>query len=172
MKKVILTESQFNKLMEQELFFDLEQLPTMIETISKDINEGKKSMSKLLAFLKTVTIGHILEEPTMYTKVIEDCGKLAKIYNAKFNKYYDIRDSFENQEDTEDNPHSDEFYQFEKLVNEIDNLQLDLDNLCDMFSEIVEQFLDSGKPSERIKYYEKQYPPETINITPIDNNPE
>ena len=172
MKKVILTEDQFNRLVEQTIFYDLDQLPTFIETIRKEIIEGKKAMSKLLVYLKTINIGNILEEPVKYTKIVEDCGKLAKVYNTKFNKYWDIRDSFEQQEYENDGRYSDEFNEFDKLVGEIDNLQTDLDNLHDMFNDIIEPFIEYGKVSERMSYYEKEYPPETINVTQIDKNPE
>ena len=172
MKKVILTETQFNKLVEQTIFHDLSELPSHIETITKEINEGKKAMGKLITFLKTINIGNILEEPVKYTKIVEDCGKLAKVYNTKFNKYWDIRDSYEQQEYASDNGYSDEFNQFDHLVSDIDNLQTDLDNLHDMYNDIIEPFIEYGKVSERMSYYEKEYPPETINITTLDNNPE
>ena len=84
MKKVILTEAQFNKLVEQTVFYDLSELPSQIETITRDINEGKKAMGKLITFLKTINIGNILEEPVKYTKIVNDCGKLAEVYNSKF----------------------------------------------------------------------------------------
>lgn len=176
MKKVILTEAQFNKLMEQSLFYDLSELPKYIETIKKDINEGKKAMSKLLTFLKSINIGNILEEPVKYIKVVENTAKLYEAYNSKFNKYWDVRDSFEQQEYSKDDEtygsYSDEFNEFDGLVSDIDNLQVDLDKLHDIFSDILEPFLEYGKVNERMSYYEKEYPPETINVTTIDNNPE
>ena len=172
MKKVILTETQFNKLVEQTVFHDLSELPSHIETITRDISEGKKAMGKLITFLKTINIGNILEEPLKYTKIVEDCGKLAEVYKNKFNKYWDIRDSYEQQEYGSGNGYSDEFNQFDHMVSDIDNLQTDLDNLHDMYDDIIEPFVEYGKVSERMEYYEKEYPPQTINITPIDNNPE
>lgn len=172
MKKVILTEAQFNKLVEQTIFYDLNELPSHLESITKDINEGKKAMGKLITYLKTISIGNILEEPVKYTKIVKDCGKLAEVYKSKFNKYWDIRDSYEQQEYASDNGYSDEFNQFDHLVSDIDNLQTDLDNLHDMYNDIIEPFLEYGKVNERMTYYEKEYPPETINVTPIDNNPE
>jgi len=172
MKKVILTEAQFNKLMEQSVFYDLSELPTHIESITRDINEGKKAMGKLLTFLKSINIGNILEEPAKYTKAVENVGKLYDAYNSKFNKYWDIRDSYEQQEYASEEGYSDEFNEFDHLVSDIDNLQVDLDKLHDIFSDIIEPFLQYGKVNERMSYYEKEYPPETVNITPIDNNPE
>jgi hypothetical protein len=172
MKKVILTENQFNKLMEQSIFYDLSELPKHIESITKDINEGKKAMGKLLTFLKSINIGNILEEPVKYTKVVEDSGKLYEVFRAKFNKYWDIRDSYEQQEYASEEGYSDEFNQFDHLVSDIDNLQTDLDNLHDMFNDIIEPFLEYGKVNERMGYYEKEYPPETVNIVPIDKKPE
>ncbi len=172
MKKVILTEAQFNKLVEQTVFYDLNELPSQIESITRDINEGKKAMGKLITFLKTINIGNILEEPAKYTKVVTDCGKLAEVYKNKFNKYWDIRDSFEQQEYDIEKSYSGEFNKFDHMVSDIDNLQLDLDDLHDMFNDIIEPFAKYGKVSEKMEYYEKEYPPETINIRPIDNNPE
>lgn len=172
MKKVILTEAQFNKLMEQSVFYDLSELPKHIESITRDINEGKKAMGKLLTFLKSITIGNILEEPAKYTKIVENAGKLYEAYNSKFNKYWDIRDSYEQQEYASEEGYSDEFNEFDHLVSDIDNLQVDFDKLHDIFSDIIEPFLEYGKVNERMSYYEKEYPPETVNITPIDNNPE
>jgi hypothetical protein len=172
MKKVILTEAQFNKLVEQTVFYDLSELPSHIESITRDISEGKKAMGKLIGFLKTINIGNILEEPVKYTKIVKDCGKLVEVYKAKFNKYWDIRDSYEQQEYASDEGYSDEFNQFDHMVSDIDNLQTDLDNLHDMYNDIIEPFIEYGKVSERMAYYEKEYPPETINIRPVDNNPE
>jgi uncharacterized protein YutD len=172
MKKVILTEAQFSKLVEQTVFYDLSELPSHIESITKDVIEGKKSMSKLIGFLKTINIGNILEEPAKYSKIVQDCSKLHEVYRAKNNKYWDIRDSFDEQEYENGGRYSDEFYKFDHLVNDIDNLQTDLDNLHDMYNDIIEPFVEYGKVSERMSYFEKEYPPETINIKPIDNNPE
>jgi uncharacterized protein YutD len=172
MKKVILTEAQFSKLVEQTVFYDLSELPSHIESITKDVIEGKKSMSKLIGFLKTINIGNILEEPAKYSKIVQDCYKLHEIYRAKNNKYWDIRDSFDQQEYENGGRYSDEFYKFDHLVNDIDNLQTDLDNLHDMYNDIIEPFVEYGKVSERMSYFEKEYPPETINIKPTDNNPE
>ena len=172
MKKLILTEDQFNKLLEQTIVYDESEIPKIIEVVSKDVMEGKKTMSKLLSYLKTINIGNILEEPVKYTKITEDCGKLAKVYNVKFNKYYDVRESFEQKEYYSDKPYSNEFRELDRLVTDLDNLQTDLDNLYDIYTEIVEPFVEYGKVSEKISYFEKEYPPETINITPRDNNPE
>jgi HD superfamily phosphodiesterase len=172
MKKVILTEEQFNRLVEQSVFHDLSELPTHIESITKDVTEGKKAMGKLIGFLKTINIGNILEEPVKYTKIVQDCSKLYEVYRAKNNKYWDIRDSFEQQEYENDGRYSDEFNKFDHLVNDIDNLQTDLDNLHDMYNDIIEPFIEYGKVNERMSYFEKEYPPETVNIIPIDNNPE
>ena len=172
MKKVILTEAQFSKLVEQTVFYDLSELPSHIESITKDVIEGKKSMSKLIGFLKTINIGNILEEPAKNSKIVQDCSKLNEVYRAKNNKYWDIRDSFDEQEYENGGRYSDEFYKFDHLVNDIDNLQTDLDNLHDMYNDIIEPFVEYGKVSERMSYFEKEYPPETINIKPIDNNPE
>jgi hypothetical protein len=172
MKKVILTETQFNKLVEQTIFHDLSELPSHIETITRDVIEGKKAMGKLITFLKTINIGNILEEPVKYTKIVQDCSKLYEVYRAKNNKYWDIRDSYEQQEYASEKGYSDEFKKFDRLVSVIDNLQTDLDNLHDMYNDIIEPFVEYGKVSERMSYFEKEYPPETIDIKPIDNNPE
>jgi hypothetical protein len=172
MKKVILTEAQFSKLVEQTVTYDLSELPSHIESITKDVSEGKKAMGKLLTYLKSINIGNVLEEPVKYSKIVEDCSKLYEVYRAKNNKYWDIRDSFEQQEYENDGRYSDEFNKFDHLVNDIDNLQTDLDDLHDMYNDIIEPFVEYGKVSERMSYFEKQYPPETINITPINNNPE
>jgi uncharacterized protein YutD len=172
MKKVILTEAQFSKLVEQTVTYDLSELPSHIESITKDVSEGKKAMGKLLTYLKSINIGNVLEEPVKYSKIVEDCSKLYEVYRAKNNKYWDIRDSFEQQEYENDGRYSDEFNKFDHLVNDIDNLQTDLDNLHDMYDDIIKPFVEYGKVSERMSYFEKQYPPETINIKPIDNNPE
>jgi len=172
MKKVILTEAQFSKLVEQTVTYDLSELPSHIESITKDVSEGKKAMGKLLTYLKSINIGNVLEEPVKYSKIVEDCSKLYEVYRTKNNKYWDIRDSFEQQEYENDGRYSDEFNKFDHLVNDIDNLQTDLDNLHDMYDDIIKPFVEYGKVSERMSYFEKEYPPETINIKPIDNNPE
>jgi uncharacterized protein YutD len=172
MKKVILTEAQFSKLVEQTVTYDLSELPSHIESITRDLIEGKKAMGKLLTYLKSINIGNVLEEPVKYSKIVEDCSKLYEVYRAKNNKYWDIRDSFEQQEYENDGRYSDEFNKFDHLVNDIDNLQTDLDNLHEMYDDIIKPFVEYGKVSERMSYFEKQYPPETINITPINNNPE
>jgi hypothetical protein len=41
-----------------------------------------------------------------------------------------------------------------------------------MYNDIIEPFVEYGKVSERMSYFEKEYPPETINITPMNNDPE
>ena len=63
MKKVILTEAQFSKLVEQTVSYDLSELPSHLESITKDVIEGKKAMGKLLTYLKSINIGNVLEEP-------------------------------------------------------------------------------------------------------------
>ena len=110
MKKVILTEAQFNKLVEQTVFYDLSELPSHLESITKDVIEGKKAMGKLLTYLKSINIGNVLEEPVKYSKIVQDCSKLHEVYRTKFNKYYDIRDSYEQQEYKFDQPV--EFYRY------------------------------------------------------------
>ena len=47
-----------------------------------------------------------------------------------------------------------------------------LNNTESESEKIIKPFVEYGKVSERMSYFEKQYPPETINIKPIDNNPE
>ena len=172
MKKVILTEAQFSKLVEQTVTYDLSELPSHLGSITKDVIEGKKAMGKLLTYLKSINIGNVLEEPVKYSKIVQDCSKLHEVYRTKFNKYYDIRDSYEQQEYNNDGRYSDEFNKFDHLVSDMDNLQTDLDNLHDMYNDIIEPFVEYGKVSERMSYFEKEYPPETINITPMNNDPE
>jgi hypothetical protein len=157
--KIKLTEGQIKKLMEAELYYGDEKLPELIRNIQKDIAEGKKYCVEFFNVLKSLDISSVIDNPSVTMNVINKMEKIHKMVYDKWNKYYEILDTYEN--DFDNAP----LQQFDSLHSDYDSIQNDMENIKDKLKEIVEMFVDdNGDMNENFKYYEREYPSQTIEL--------
>jgi hypothetical protein len=157
--KIKLTEGQIKSLIEAELYYGDEKLPELIREIQKDIAEGKKYCGEFLNILKSLEVSTIIDNPSVVMGVINKMEKTHKMVYGKWNKYYDILNTYDN--DFDNAP----LQQFDSLHSDYDTIQNDMENIKDKLKEIVEMFVeDNGEMSETFKYYVREYPTQTIEL--------
>lgn len=153
--------------MESTLMYSEDRIPSLMSTITHEMNEGKKIITKYFQQLKGLNIGDVLDSPETYVKIVQFLSETEDKFRLRYNKYYDIHESFENQ-DLESN----DVYELGRLVSDFDTVYMDISDLKEAYSDILDPIIDNGRISNKIKYLNSEYPPETIDITPNDNNPE
>lgn len=160
--KIRLSERQIKKLVEQRLFYGDERLPQIISDISKDIQSAKKACSLFLTRFRSLCIDDVIENPENHFKQIREMESTHKLYSKKSNEYYSILETFDNDFDNK------ELMKFDKLNSMLDTIQDDMDTLIDSYKNVIEMFMDDrGKSKDKISYFIRQYPPETIDTQDI-----
>lgn len=141
--------------------FDVNQLPKYTQEVVKLIHEGKKFGNQLLNIIKGLSVGEILNDVQKYQKMFSEVEAMATHYYKKSNQYYDIHSALEGDEENEDQ--IEEYYH---LVSDLDTLATDLDDMKEMFETLIEMISDGpGLVKDKINYFDKQYPNQTINVS-------
>lgn len=161
-KTIKVTKSQLKQMIKESLAIriDPNQLPKYTQEVVKLIHDGKKFGNQLLNIIKDLSIGEIINDAQRYHKMFTDVEAMASHYYKKSNEYYDIHSSLEGDEENEDA--IEEYYH---LVSDLDTVATDLDDMKDMFENIMEMVTEAGgQIKDKINYFDKQYPTQTINV--------
>jgi DNA repair ATPase RecN len=161
-KTIKVTKSQLKQMIKESLAvsFDPNQLPKYSQEVVKLIHDGKKFGNQLLNIIKNLSIAEILNDVQKYQKMFTDVEAMASHYYKKSNQYYDIHSALEGDEENEDA--IEEYYH---LVSDLDTVATDLDDMKDMFENIMEMVTDAGgQIKDKMTYFDKQYPTQTINV--------
>lgn len=167
MRKVIkLKESQFVGLMDLlkediKIIGNADDLPNIVSELQKIVGEGKEKVRTILNFLLDKTQRDIIENRDTYVNYLEKLKSLEREYSNKHSKYFDMVDRFfeDYSEDNLSKEVSQYYRQADKLVGELDNVQMDISKVVDYFDEMVYHI-----SPEDIEYFFKQYPEKNIEI--------
>lgn len=163
--KIIITESQSKKLMEDDVKIspNKNDLPKHVSDLEKIVGELKKNVAKLYNFCLDLNMRSILDQENNYKELIETQRFNSKRYTKYYNTYYDIIELYWDDylNDNMDQETYGLYKRAESLVDELDSANLDYEDLIDYMDEIYEK-ADSSK----FKNLLNKYPDTTIQITP------
>jgi hypothetical protein len=162
-KTIKVTKSQLKQMIKESLTvrIDVSQLPKYTQEVVKLIHEGRKFGNQLLNIIKDLSIGEILNDVQKYQKMFSEVEAMATHYYKKSNQYYDVHTALEGDEENEDQV--EEYYH---LVSDLDTLATDLDDMKEMFETLIEMISDGpGLIKDKLNYFDKQYPNQTINVS-------
>ncbi len=108
---------------------------------------------------KSLNVGEIFEQPSKFVNIINQMKSVHKKYSDKSKNYYGILDTFEN--DFDNKP----LMKFENLNLDFDTVVMDMYDIIEKIDEIVEMVIDNEEIKEKYKYFEKEYPEETIDVS-------
>lgn len=154
--KLLVTEEQMSVLLENTWGYDPSMLSKFNDEIKKDISDARKANIKFYQLFKTMTIENVFNQPDEYKKLVDTIQNLRNHYYKKYDKYYNILETYDDYEDDE---YYDDKREFDRNVSELDRIQEDMDTIRDMMEDVVDLF-----SKERIDYLEKYYPPEIIDM--------
>lgn len=154
--KIHISKNQLEVLMENTWGYDPSMLPKFNQEIKKEINDAKKINVKFYQLFKLMTIENVFQRPDDYRKLVTNIQKIRDEYYRKYEKYYDILETYDEYDDGE---YYRDKIQFETNVNDLDTIQNDMDNIRDMIEDVVDLF-----SYEKIEYLDKYYSPEIIDV--------
>jgi hypothetical protein len=171
-KVVKLKKSDLVRIVEQTLNIlpNRSDLPRQVAEMEKIVNEGKRTINRMYHLILDISLRDMLEDPEKYNKLSEDLRNTQVGYRDKHNQYYDVINAYWDDylNDELDSETHELYTKGERLVNELDNLYLDMDNLVDIYDDIHGQTYNK----DILKDFTKTYPDQTININKSIGNDE
>lgn len=122
-------------LVEQSLGYTPERIDDLIQESSAFYGKAKNYFNKSYSFVLTLTIQECIQNHQSIVKRFEEMQEAKKVIDARFNKYYDIVDSYEIGEYPEN------VMDLEKISDALDGLSMNMGHVVDSMRDI----LDSAK---------------------------
>jgi hypothetical protein len=141
--------------------YNPESLPQVVSDLEKLIDDGKKSIYNVYNMVINTTISDINENMDYYIQTIEKFKANQKILKNKWEKYYDVMESFfdDHLNDNLDDKSETFYYKANDLLTDLDDLQTDMNDLND----ILQDLIDVSEKQIR-NGYDKRYSGRIINI--------
>jgi hypothetical protein len=161
--KITLTKRQIEQLVESNIFYGDDRLPSLIEDINKDVIQGNKVCGKFLTMLKSLNIGEVMDNPSQYLDYVKNMKRVNDVFRKKSNDYYGILDTFDNDYGNK------QLQEFDNLNHKLVLISDDMDTIINNFTEIVENVIDvNGSVKNSFTRLTKEYPGETIEMNEQD----
>lgn len=131
--KIILTESQISRLIEQTVQFSPEKIDQFNATLSALIEKEIKNYNYLVNMILSTTLGDIIENEEKYRNISKEIDKKSQIFSNENDKYNKIIDMYYLNEDFPEN-----VKKLEKLNDLLDTLQNNFSSLYYALDDILD----------------------------------
>ena len=169
-KVVKLTKNDLIRIVEQTLSIlpNQNDLPKQFDELVKLVNEGKRTINRMYHLVMDLNLRQILEEPDKYGKLLKDVEETKEVYSKKHDHYDDIIESYWDMyiNDEMDNETKDVYNKYNKVLNELYNIDVDMGTLYNVFEELF----DTASRKDLFRDFTDTYPDQTINISTALNN--
>lgn len=136
------------KVNEQNLGYTSERLYDEIEKLKDIINNGKKICGLYFKHLKSMNFGVVNTHIKNFDYMLENLKGTQSVYNKRWEEYFDLLEEFE-----KDGNSINGLRRFSKLVDELDDIQIDMDNIYYIMSDVVD-IVKRGKIEDLNKKYD------------------
>lgn len=119
----------------EQIGYTPEKIDEFVADATKTLDTGKKVFNIFLNRVGDLSLMNIIESPTEAEQLLQKIEETKTIINNKFEKYFDIADSY-GYDEFEDRP--DNIEKLERLSSELDNLTDDYSPLIDVLNEMLD----------------------------------
>lgn len=166
MKRIIISESQLKKLMENDFGYGLDYYEQNSTKVENQVKSYHSQVEKFYRFIIDLSLYEIVTDIQTHKQTLEQHKQLKEKIDLFHNKVYDVSEKIKDLLEAEDenvwylsNPL---YKKYDQLTSQMDDLYTDLGNMIDIYDSMIY----SADKDNFHKSFQKSYDDNVINIDP------
>lgn len=170
MKRIIISESQLKRLIENEFNYGLEYYEQNFSKFENQVKSYHSQVVKFYNFINDLSLGQVMNNLGEHKKVLEQHKSLKEKISQLHDKIFDITELIQKTLELEDENvwyYSNPLYKkYDDITGKIDNLNMDFDDMLEVYDFLVQS------ANNQIKYqknFQQEYGFNTLSIEPSED---